>query len=85
MYDWYNIFSHAEFIASGLVQRTVTPLLDDRGETEILITRGNTVAVKVDDVFLPVEFLDRNPYERDGYAVYRDADDNVWLGFEVDE
>lgn len=82
-FDWYRIFSYDDFTSSGLVQQTIEPLLDERGLVTILITRGNTIGVQIDDVFLPIEFLDNNPYVREGYAVYRDGDD-VWLGFEVE-
>lgn len=84
-YDWYLIFNYTEFLGSGLVQKTIEPELEGRAKTKILITHGNTVGVQVDDVFLMVSFLDENPYEREGYAVYRHTNDDVYLGFEVEQ
>lgn len=82
-YAWYNIFNKDEFDATGLVSRTLNVQLEGRGLEKILVTRGNTVAVTHGGTFLPIDFLDHNPYERDGKAIYLDDDSEVWLGFEV--
>ncbi len=84
IFDWYNLFSLTEFVATGLVARTLVVQLEDRGRLTFQITQANTTAVYYDGTFLPVSFLDQNPYIRDNYAVYLDADSNVWFGFEVD-
>jgi len=85
MFDWYKIFTLAEFQALGLVARSLILNLEGRGVTRLEVTVGNTVAVQYDGVLLPVEFLDQNPYEREGYAVYLDTAGDVWFGFEVEE
>ncbi len=84
-YDWYNIFSYTDFVDSGLVAQTLLLELEDLGRKSFYITKGNTVAVSYDDAFLPVNLLEQNPYAQNGYAVYLDADDEVWFGFEVDQ
>lgn len=83
-YDWYLIFNKAEFEATGLVQRSILLLLEARGRVEFLITQGNTLGVTYLDEFLPVQFYGDNPFAKNGYAVYLDADDGVWFGFEVE-
>lgn len=85
MFDWFQIFNTDDFEALGLVSRNLTLFLLGYGEKEILITKGNTIALTYDGVLLPVEFAEKNPYVRDGYAVYKDADNNVFLGIEVEE
>ena len=86
-YNWFKLFSLPEFMATGLVSRKLFVILDGYGQREILITRGNVVSILYLDTFLPVSFLDRNPYVRAGdagtYAVYKDADDYVWLGIGI--
>lgn len=84
MYDWYNLFSLTEFEAADLVSRSITVVLEGVGEKEILITKGNTTGITYEGVFLPVNFLGKNPFEFEEYAVYLDADNNVWLGLEVE-
>lgn len=84
-YNWYNLFNYTEFQDTGLVSRTLSVNLEGIGDVEILITRGNTVAIQYEDAFLPVEFVDRNPYVQGTYAVYLDGDNNVWLGIEIEE
>ncbi len=86
-FDWYNLFSLPEFLATDLVSKKLNVVLEARGETEILITRGNTVALNIGGVFLPVSFEDRNPYiyPGDTHAVFLDEDENVWLGFAIEE
>lgn len=83
-YDWYKIFNLTEFLATGLVARSLVLELDGRGSTTFEIFRGNEVGVQFDDAFLPVSFLEQNPYVQGTYAVYLDATDNVWFGFEVE-
>ena len=85
IYDWYKLFSLTEFVASGLVARTMLVLLEDRGRTEFQIYQGNETSVAYDDVFLPANFLGMNPYVRGSYAIYLDPDNYVWFGFEVPE
>ncbi len=83
-FDWFNIFSLPEFLATGLVSRTFNRILEGYGNAEILVTRGNYTSIVYDDVILPVNFNDENPYVKDGYAIFKDTEDNVWLGIEVE-
>lgn len=85
LFDWYNLFNQTAFLAENIYSRTLTYELQDRGLVSFHLTRGNTVAITYEGVMLPVNFLDRNPYFRDGYAVYIDGNDDVWFGFEVPE
>lgn len=89
IYDWYNLFSLPEFLDTGLVSRTIDVVLDGVGEKEILVTRGNEVGVQYDDVFMMVNFGGRNPISVQGdlftYALYKDADENIWLGIGIEE
>lgn len=82
---WYLLFNAAEFESAGLVSRSLALFLPDRGEKEFLITMGNTLSVTHEGVMLPVRFNDENPYARDGFAIYQDSNDNVWIGYEVSE
>lgn len=83
--EWYKLFNLADFLATGLVSRTLIFDLEGRGPTTFEVFRGNEVSVAYDDAFLPVSFLDQNPYAQPGYAVYLDSSDDVWFGFEVPE
>jgi hypothetical protein len=85
MVDWYLLFNLEEFEDAELVSRNLTLTLTDIGEKEILITKGNHVAIYYEDTFLPINFLDHNPYARDGRAVYLDEQGEVWLGIEVED
>ena len=85
MYDWYEIFNLAEFNALGLESFLYTVYLEDKGLKEILVTKGNVVSVVVDNKFLPISFNNTNPWDDEGIAVYMDADENIWVGYEVEE
>ena len=85
IYNWYQLFDLSDFEAEGLVSKTLDVELEGLGRQEILITKGNTVAISYDDAFLPVNFLEMNPYENNGYAVYLDSNDKVHLGIPADE
>jgi hypothetical protein len=83
-YDWYLLFNQTEFMATELVSRTIKVSLEGLGEKDILIIRSNDISIVYADVMLPVEFNGENPFVREGdegtYAVYKDDDENVWLG-----
>jgi hypothetical protein len=85
IFDWFKIFNYDEFESSGLVSEEVTLLLQGKGYIDFLISRGNEISVMYDGVLMPVVFSSKNPYIRAPYAVYRDEDGWVWLGFEVEE
>lgn len=81
VWNWYPIFKLTDWLATGLVQRTLVLDLQDMGEQSFLITQGETTAVLWEDKFLPVNFLDQNPYIQDGVGVFKDTNDNVYIGF----
>lgn len=85
LYDWYKIFNLQEFISTGLVSRTRDYFLSGMGSISITITRGNLVSLVVDDVILPVQFSGEDPFVMGGYAIYKDDNDDVYLGFKVEE
>ncbi len=78
--SWYLIFNLVEFQATELVSQKISLFLTGLGLTEFLVTQGNSTNVLVDGMFLPVQFNDQNPYVKDGYGVFVDVDDNVWIG-----
>jgi hypothetical protein len=82
-YQWYQIFDYSDFLDTGLVNRTLEVEAPGRGTIQVLLTRGNEVSFTYEGTLLPVNFLGRNPYHRDGKGVFLDIDGKVWLGFEV--
>ena len=84
IYNWYKLFSKTEFEATGLASRRLVVELEDLGEVVVLISRGNLLSITYDDVYLPINLVDQNPYAQENYAVYLDADNYVHLGIEVE-
>lgn len=84
-YNWYNIINYDDFISMALPSTTVDVILEDVGQVEILVTKGVDVGITYEGVFLPVNLNNNNPYAFDGYAVYIDANEDIWLGIEVAE
>jgi hypothetical protein len=86
IYDWYNLFSMPEFLASGLVSKVYKVTLDGVGQKDILVVRGSLVSIVYEDVLLPVSFEGDNPFDQEGdashYAVYQDVNEDVWIGIE---
>jgi hypothetical protein len=83
MFDWYEIFDYNEFDLAGVPSRSLSIFLEGIGFEDVLITKGGFISVVFRGVFLPVGFLNRNPYERGNLAVYRDTNDKVWLGIKI--
>lgn len=84
-FNWFNVFDKQEFLDTGLVSKTLSVVIEGVGERDILITKGNELSILFDGVFLPIGFTDKNPFVREGYAVWEDENGIVWLGIEVEE
>lgn len=84
IYDWYKIINRAEFLAAELVSKEVELILEGIGQRTILVTKGNLVSIVYEGVMLSIGLTEANPFAFDGHAVYLDADDNIWLGIEVE-
>lgn len=80
IYDWYKIFNLTAFNALDLVSRTYSFNLADIGIREVMVTKGDTVGVLYEGIFLSIGLNDKNPFEFDLHAVYLDANNDVWLG-----
>jgi len=83
VYTWFKIFNITEFNALDLISKTYTFILEGVGQKDVLVTKGVTYGMTYEGVFLSLNMIDRNPFEFDGYAIYVDADQNVYLGIEV--
>lgn len=84
MYDWYLIFNKAEFEALGLVSKTYSLDLEGLGEKEIQVFEGNFISIVYDGVMLPVNMNLKNPFEFEGYAIYIDENEDIFLGVAVE-
>lgn len=80
IYLWFKIFNTVEFDATGLYSRTYTLNLEGVGQKDILVTKAIGYGMTYEGVFLSVGLNDLNPFEFEGFAAYRDADNNVYLG-----
>ena len=83
IYDWFKLFDYEEFNDTGLVSRELTLELEGLGSKTIRITKGNYTSILYDGVFLPVNMVDKNPFEFENYAVYLKDDGFVYLGIAV--
>lgn len=83
-FTWYNLFKKQDFLDTELVSKKITVTLEGIGVKDVLITKGNEVSILYDGVFLPISFTEKNPYTKDGYAVFIDENDIVWLGVEIE-
>lgn len=83
MFDWYNIFNLAKFESTNLISRKLDAYLEGHGAETILIVRGISTSVVFRDKILPIEYADRNPNIDGDYAVYKDAQGEIWLGIKV--
>ncbi len=79
-YNTYKIINLDEFEATGLVSRTVEAVLAGVGLVEILVTKGNLVSLLYDGVLLCLNVNEKNYLEFDGYAIYLDVNNDIYLG-----
>jgi hypothetical protein len=81
IYDWYKIINRIEFTNSPLYSKELTLNLVGVGEKKLVVYRGVGVGVVVDDVFLRVNLNSRNPFYFDGYGIFQDNQQNIYVGF----
>ncbi len=80
-YDWYLIFNKTEFEALSLVSKVYTVNLESVGEKEVFVTKGVGIGILYEEVFLPLDLLDYNPFEFEGFAIFiNDDTQDVYLG-----
>lgn len=81
MLNWYNLFNLTEFEGTELVSKEIDVNLVGIGQKTILVTKGFSVGITYDDVFLTLGL--GNPFPFGNHSVYVDANQNVWLGVPV--
>jgi len=84
-FNWFKIFNKTEFLATGLVSRTLSLNLEGVGQKKILVTFGNLIGVAYEGVFLTLTEGGDNPFIFEGHALYIDSNNDVFIGFEINE
>ncbi len=82
-FDWYKVINRAEFLETGLASREVTLVLEGVGLRTVLVTVGRNFSLVYDGVMLSLGVTEANPFSFDGYAIYVDSNEDVWLGIEA--
>lgn len=80
IFNWYRIFNKLEFDMLNLVSKTYRVVLQDIGQRDIFVTKGQLYSILYEGVFLTAELNGRNPYIKDGYAIYVNSEGWVYLG-----
>ncbi len=84
-FDWYKIINYTEFLALDLPSRSIEALIEGIGLKTILVTKGIGVSIIYEGIMLPVELNDHNPFIFEGHAVFKDENNDLYLGIEVPE
>lgn len=84
-YNWYKVFNKTEFEALGLVSAEYSIIFKNVGLKTIIVTKANYLSATLDDVFLPINLNDKNPFEFEDRAIYLDENDDVWVGIAVED
>jgi len=79
-YTTYKLINLDDFEDTGLVSRKIEAVLSGIGLKEILITKGNYVSVLYEGVFLCLGVNGKNFFEFEGYAVFIDPANDLYLG-----
>lgn len=79
-YNTYKIVNLDEFEATGLVSRTIQAVLSGIGLKNILVTKGNVLGITYEGVFLGLNLNGKNYMEFEGYAIFLDDLNDVYLG-----
>jgi hypothetical protein len=82
---WYQIVNYNDFVDLDLPSQEFEAIFTNIGLKDVLITKGNLVSMLYEGVFLSCELNDQNPFEFDGHAIWRDENDDLWLGIAKEE
>lgn len=86
IYKWFKIFNYDEFVDSGLVSINYIIELENMGEKEFLVTLGNLISVTHEGIILPILLNDKNPFEFESNAIYKDpVTKDVYWGYLQEE
>ena len=83
IYNWFKIFNLSEFNSLNLISKTYTMILQDLGEKDILVTKGNRTSILYDGIYLSLDLNLKNPFEFESHAIYKDLSNDVYLGILV--
>lgn len=83
---WYKTYNLIAFLATSLVSRTKTFPLYNVGDVDITIVNGNLTSIVFDDLagkpkMLPIDLNENNPFVFEGYGVYLDGNNDIWIGY----
>lgn len=84
-YNWWKIFNTDEFDALGIPSRNYTLDAEDLGIKEFLVCKGIGYSILYEENYICLEMNDNNPNEFEGYAIYRDSNNDVFFGILIDE
>lgn len=82
-FNWYKIINREDFEDSGLVSKELEVLLEGVGVVDVMVTKGRFYSLIYNGVILSLGVTEANPFIFDGYAVYLDANQDMWLGIEA--
>lgn len=74
------MFNHDEFLEQEVPSIEVTVALTGIGLRDVLVTRGDYTSIVYDDTMLTIGLNDKNPFRYGEYAVWKDDNEDVWLG-----
>lgn len=83
-FSWYLICNANEFYSMNLFSKEFTVNLEGIGVKTVIVYRGQNLSIEYEGVLLSVSLNGRNPFVFDGFAVYINSFDNVFLGVPVE-
>lgn len=83
LYDWYLIINGATFEALDIPSREVEVVLEAVGLKTIMVVKGVNTSIVYEGVLLTPGLTGEPLFAFDGYAAYRDENDDIYLGIEV--
>ncbi len=78
--NWFNIINYDDFTAEDLVSKKLEFDMGSLGVREILVTKGETVGILFDGVFISTFLNNTNPSAFSNLLVFVDDNDDIWLG-----
>jgi len=85
MINWYPIITITDFKKNDTPSMDISIETAEYGILEIRIVKSNFYALVYNDIYLPIELNEQNPYQRDNLKAYSDGN-TLWIGFiEADE
>ena len=79
-YKWYKLMNTSDLSEHDLVSKEYNYFLEEKGEIQAVLYKGNLYSLLIDGVFISDRLNDRIPFYFEDRAIAINSSGDVWYG-----